>query len=242
MFNQTILKILDTEVNSAEKNMKLDAELLAGLDPNSVPILHLYDWEEDSATYGYFIHPDKYLDLDRAKKRKLAFARRPTGGGIVFHTWDLAFSFLLGSGHPSFSHNTLQNYAFVNRVVLEAMKGFLKKKEEMELITVSVIAPDPVTHHFCMARPTQYDVILKGKKIAGAAQRKTKPGYLHQGTISLAMPKEDLLKEVLLFPEVYMSMLKYTYAPLKEDWTKKDLYEARSMMKQKLKENFLKVL
>lgn len=222
--------------------MKLDSELLAGLDPKGEPILHLYDWEEDSATYGYFIHPDRYLDLEKAKKRKLSLARRPTGGGIVFHTWDLAFSFLLGSANPSFSNNTLENYAFVNQVVLEAMTVFFKTKGDVELISESVVAPNPVTHHFCMARPTQYDVILKGRKIAGAAQRKTKQGYLHQGTISLAMPKEELMKDVLLFPEVYTSMLKYTYAPIKDGWNRSDLDDARTIMKQKLKESFLKVL
>jgi len=222
--------------------MKLASHLLAGLDPKGEPILHLYDWQEDSATFGYFIHPDKYLNVEKAKKRKLTLARRPTGGGIVFHTWDLAFSFLLGSEHPSFSQNTLENYAFVNQVVLDAMTAFLKTKGDMELISESVVAPNPVMHHFCMARPTQYDVILKGRKIAGAAQRKTKLGYLHQGTISLAMPKEDLLKDVLLFPEVYTSMLEYTYAPIKQGWNQNDLDDARIIMKQKLKESFLKVV
>ena len=54
--------------------------------------------------------------------------------------------------------------------------------------------------YFCMAKPTIYDVVYQGRKIAGAAQRRRKNGYLHQGTISLAFPQMGLLNEVL-FPK-----------------------------------------
>ena len=62
---------------------------------NRIPLLHLYQWDGPSATYGYFIDPSKYLDLNKLRQHHVALARRPTGGGIVFHIWDLAFSFLI---------------------------------------------------------------------------------------------------------------------------------------------------
>ena len=57
---------------------------------------------------------------------------------------------------------------------------------------------DTHCNHFCMAKPTKYDLIWQGRKIAGAAQRKTRSGFLHQGTISLLMPPEDYLQRILL--------------------------------------------
>ena len=75
--------------------MDLDAKLLEEMKPDDAPILHLYEWEQDSGTYGYFLKPDKYLDMTQAQKRGLTLARRPTGGGIVFHVCDLAFSALV---------------------------------------------------------------------------------------------------------------------------------------------------
>ena len=48
-----------------------------------------------------------------------------------------------------------------------------------------------------MAKPTKYDVLWEGKKVAGAAQRKTKAGFLHQGSISLVMPPQDYLNYIL---------------------------------------------
>ncbi len=188
-------EILDTGAASAAENMRIDAELLEELGSRSGSILHLYDWERDSATYGYFIDPKAHLDLKGAEKRGLSLARRPTGGGIVFHVWDMAFSVLVsGKGRE----NTLANYAFVNDAVLRAVKEFLTPLVQPALIPSDAVSLDPHCVRFCMAKPTKYDVVLEGRKIAGAAQRKCKGGFLHQGTIALVMPPEDYLCEVLL--------------------------------------------
>lgn len=190
--------ILDTGVHSAEENMRIDAELLETLDPYALPILHFYDWDGDSATYGYFVKPSDFLNLDGVEKRGLQLAKRPTGGGIVFHVWDLAFSVLVPAEHPQFSEKTLDNYAFVNNSVLAAVSDFLKNRPALELIQKDAPALDASCERFCMAQPTQYDVIFQGRKIAGAAQRKTKRGFLHQGTIALKMPPREYLEDVLL--------------------------------------------
>ncbi|MDE3047358.1 MAG: hypothetical protein KGI83_03305, partial [Verrucomicrobiota bacterium] len=115
-----MLQIFDTGASTAEENMRLDEELLGSLAPAGAPILHLYDWARPSATYGYFIRPENHLNLTGT----VDFARRPTGGGIVFHIWDLAFSFLMPSEHPHFSLSTLGNYQFVNRAVLAAVRDY----------------------------------------------------------------------------------------------------------------------
>ena len=232
-----MLRVLDTGTASAEENMALDASLLDSLGGD--PILHHYQWAGPSATYGYFISPEKYLDLAAAQKYRLSLARRPTGGGIVFHIWDLAFSFLMHSSHPSFSLNTLENYRFVNGAVLEAMKESFSISEPMELIPASPsLRPD--CQNFCMAGPTQYDVVYKGMKIAGAAQRKRKQGYLHQGTISLAFPQIDLLSELLVSKkEVVAAMAAYTFAPLGRTWEPKPLKEARTEIARLLTRKFM---
>lgn len=234
-----MVTILDTGSNPAAENMRIDASLLEELAIQNKPILHLYDWETESLTYGYFIRPEKYLQVEELKKRNIAFARRPTGGGIVFHIWDLAFSFLMPSSHKEFSLNPLDNYYFVNGLVLEAMKKFIQNRPAIELI------PDhfPVGHahseHFCMARPTKYDVVWQGLKIAGAAQRLKKGGYLHQGTISLGAPSEDLLTSVLVSNEaILQAMQKYTFAPLGKNYSKELLSSARTQVKNLLIQQF----
>lgn len=237
-----MVRILNTGVSKAQEIMSLDENLLENLNPDDEPILHLYEWEGPSATFGYFIDPVKHLNLAQAEKHGISLARRPTGGGIVFHVWDLAFSFLLPARHPYFSVNTLDNYRFVNQIVLEAaMETFLLGKTA-GLTPESFPSLGFDCQNFCMAKPTQYDVVYEGKKIAGAAQRRRKQGYLHQGTISLAIPDFELLSAVLLSnEEVVQAMQAYTFAFLGPNCSKKELGEARGHLQQLLILKFSRV-
>jgi lipoate-protein ligase A len=230
--------VLETKAASAEENMQMDAKLLENLEGQERPILHLYEWEKPSATFGYFVKPEELLDLAGAEKNGLDLARRPTGGGVVFHLWDLAFSVLVPAKSELFSMNTLDNYNLVNRVVKDVVKEFIGISDEIGLIPDDAPYQDETCTHFCMARPTKYDVMLQGRKIAGAAQRKTKDGFLHQGTIALLRPDEKLLREVLPSAAVRDAMMHNTF-PLLSD--QKSLKEGRKKLCEQLKRHFTKL-
>ncbi|MCH9704482.1 MAG: hypothetical protein K0U13_06825 [Chlamydiae bacterium] len=214
---------MDSGSRTAEENMELDRGLLADLGEMEDLFLHLYDWKNPSLTYGHFIDPSKYLNSGI-----IDMARRPTGGGIVFHLSDLAFSVLVPSSHPSFSENTMENYAFINNKVIEALGGG-------ELLPVEPTALDAAAKNFCMAKPTRYDVILNGKKVGGAAQRRTKAGYLHQGTIFLQEPDMELLQRIVLPGTRVLEGMEQNSHPFAPDVP---LEEARRQMKQRLVEAF----
>lgn len=189
--------ILDTGAASARRNMEIDTQLLEGLDPLSrSPILHVYDWLHPSVTYGHFIDPALYF----VQNPCIEMAKRPTGGGVIFHTTDFAFSMLVPAAHEAYSLNVMENYAFINRLVISLMTQFMGNKAFSPFI---LLPHEPGTcnrelGHFCMAKPTRYDVMMGNRKVGGGAQRRTKAGFLHQGSISLAPPDEALLDKVLL--------------------------------------------
>lgn len=225
-------EILDTGVGSAAANMKRDAELLEEAARRTSPLIHFYEWEGDCATHGYFVKPEEYLNLEGVGKRNLNLARRPTGGGIVFHVWDMAFSVVVPSSCPEYSLNTLENYSFVNRAVLRTVKEFIQEHSDLDLTPEDFLGMDSSCQRFCMAKPTKYDVMVRGKKVAGAAQRKTRGGFLHQGTISIAMPPEDYLKEVLKEDSKVLDAMKlYTFPLLGSDPSLRDISEAKTLLK-----------
>lgn len=222
-------QILDTGIQSAEENMRMDAQLLENADCLERPVLHWYDWSGDSATYGHFISPEKLLNMNAVQAHSLQLAKRPTGGGIVFHIWDLAFSVIVPACCPEFSLNTLHNYAFVNHAVLNTIKEFLNNELPLSLTPQDCVPWDANCAHFCMAKPTQYDVMWETRKIAGAAQRKTRQGFLHQGTIALIMPPTDYLEEILLpGTKVQEAMLAHTSPLLGHTATQEELRRAKS--------------
>ena len=230
--------VIDTGKRSAKENMELDAKLLDSLRPEDEPILHLYEWETDAATYGYFIKLEQFVDREKARARGVDFARRPTGGGILFHLFDLAFSVLVPSGHKGYFKDTLDNYAFVNKYVQKAVRKFLNKS--------SILLPEEPTplsekaRSFCYAKPTIYDVMIGERKVAGAAQRRKRQGYLHQGSVALAPPNEELLSAILVPDEgILEGMRTFSHSLLAPGYTKGDLDELRGLLKEALKEAFL---
>lgn len=231
-------KVLDTGKSSALANMETDAKLMENLSSLKAPLLHFYDWNTYAGTYGYFTRPEEHLRLARLEKHKLEIARRPTGGGIIFHHYDLAFSALVPAGFPNFSFNTMENYAFINTRVISALNIFLKGQSTPHLLPEEDHTISPSCASFCMAKPTKYDVILNGRKVGGGAQRRTKNGYLHQGSICLALPSESLLYDILLEGScVYSSMLKNSCV-LVDSTSPHLLDEARETLKELLIDAF----
>lgn len=231
--------IMDSGMSDAKRNMEIDTMLLDGLDAfSNSPVLHFYDWTFPSATYGHFIDPADHLSEDVFTHNYLQLAKRPTGGGLIFHTNDLAFSVLVPAAHEAYSVNILENYAFVNKLVIEVIEAFIGRPATLGLLPNEPIANDPHSGNFCMAKPTKYDVMLDGRKVGGGAQRRKKSGFLHQGTISLSIPNREFLGKVLL-PHtcVYKAMLENTCSLLAGTPSPNELHEAR----QSLKEIFKKI-
>lgn len=236
-------QIIESTFLSAEAVMAKDAALLAQLDPNGPPLLHFYDWEAPCLTYGYFVNPACYLNLEILQHLGLQKARRPTGGGIIFHLSDFAFSVLLPAHHPHFSLNPLDNYMWINRKVAEAIASFHSQTLQPQLLDRGSICVSEECHAFCMAKPTQYDLVIKGKKMGGAAQRLTRKGLLHQASLSLILPPFNLLQKVLKNDKVVLdAMKKYTYYLLAEQIAVHDMQIAREGLKRLLKENLPRIM
>lgn len=210
-------QIIESGLLAPEAIMQKDFHLLRDLDAESSPLLHFYEWDCPCLTYGYFIKPSDYLNLEALDHYGLKLARRPTGGGIIFHTADFAFSVLIPATHPGFSTNTLENYALVNQRVAKAIQAFTNSSIEPALLMKEQVQQAKENSGgFCMANPTQFDLIIEGKKVGGAAQRRTKQGLLHQGSISLGFPSSAMLGAVLKKHILVASaMEKHSYCLLK---------------------------
>lgn len=222
-------QIIDSQISEPSAIMEKDAFLLEKLKPEDSPIIHFYQWSVPCLTYGYFTDPSRFLNLEALRNNGILLARRPTGGGIIFHLTDFAFSVLIPAGHPSFSVNTLENYAFINRRVAIAIAAFSPNFSSPDLLPCLKKEKIP----FCMANPTQYDLMIEGKKVGGASQRRTKYGFLHQGSISLQLPPFELLEKVLIESKTILNAMKENSFCLSPE--NSSLQEKRDQLKSLLK-------
>jgi lipoate---protein ligase len=218
---------------TAQQNMARDHALLQEVERFQKPLLHLYRWSRPSFTFGYFCDPKKYLHMDQVQKHGLSFGRRSTGGGICFHLTDYAFSFLMPSSHPKFFKEPMENYRFVNEKVQAALKKFVGL--ETELIPASQNGKS--SHNFfCSAKATKYDVLFEGKKVGGAAQRQTRGGYLHQGSLFLQEMPWELVGQLLLEGDELCQHMKQTSSFVSSQL--KDLEQERDRFEKLLIEQF----
>lgn len=227
------LKILDTGPASAETNMQIDRELLHALQASDLPMLHFYDWETPSVTYGYFMSPEKAVGL--STKNGLQLARRPTGGGMLLHMNSFDFSLFLPASHPSYTVNTLENYAFVNQMVGQAIHQFSGGSLSPELLLAKCD-----NSQFCMAEPTINDLMIQGRKIVGGAQRRTRNGFLHQGTVTLQKPPIEYLRK-LFSSRIAEKMEANSCALLEGSCHLIDIQEAKQVLKRILVTLFQKM-
>lgn len=230
-------RVLDSGRKSALENMEEDFLLLKNLARAKEPILRFYEWTSLSATHGYFMDPFRFLNAESAKRHHLQIARRPTGGGLLFHLKDFTFSLFIPSTHPEYIDNVKESYRLINEIVLKAVENTFHVHPS--LVFDKADSPSP-RGGFCMANPTVFDLMLGGKKIGGAAQRRTKEGLLHQGSINLGVLNESLLNDLLqAHPSIVEDILRNS-CPLIENayQTEEETFEMRKM----LKFNFTKLL
>ncbi|HEX5399151.1 MAG TPA: hypothetical protein VFY06_08895 [Verrucomicrobiae bacterium] len=158
--------------STAAFNMALDEALLENASRLGAPVLRLYGWSEPAASFGYF---QKYTDVERATSLR-PLIRRPTGGGIVPHDADWTYSFIVPPGHEWYSLKAEESYRRIHEWIQAALAGLTIQTE---------LAPAPRTSApgQCFAGHEKCDLLWRGRKIAGAAQRRNLSGLLIQGSI-----------------------------------------------------------
>jgi lipoate-protein ligase A len=163
-------------------NMALDVALLENVSQIGKPVLRFYGWTEPAATFGYF---QKFSEIERATHLR-PLIRRPTGGGIVPHDVDWTYSFAVPPNHEWYSFTAIESYRKIHEWIQSA---FGKLKVETELASsCKKSAPGQ-----CFVGHEKSDLLWRGKKIAGAAQRRNKSGLLIQGSIQppISLPRES---------------------------------------------------
>ncbi|HUB87396.1 MAG TPA: hypothetical protein VMB22_05855 [Verrucomicrobiae bacterium] len=152
-------------------NMALDEALLENAARLAKPVLRFYGWAEPAATFGYF---QKFSEVERATLLR-PLIRRPTGGGIVPHDADWTYCFTVPPNHE---WHLLKAEASYRRIHEWIQAAFAKLKIKTEL------APDQKkSAGQCFVGHEKFDLLWRGRKIAGAAQRRNKLGLLIQGSV-----------------------------------------------------------
>jgi lipoate-protein ligase A len=159
--------------HAAAANMAADEALLEFAHTTQTACLRIYDWSSNAVSIGCF-QRHSILPDDREGVRRLS------GGGLVEHGTDVTYTLVAPKGHPVETHDREHSYAWIHQAVALALSQFqVNANQASEKMARSV---DRSTMA-CFTEPSRYDLLGDVGKLAGAAQRRTNLGVLHQGSI-----------------------------------------------------------
>lgn len=173
-----------------QENMDIDASLLKNASAlEGRPLVRFYDWDRPAVSIGYVQKPDIVKD------KKYEVVKRPTGGGVVYHDRDFTYTVVVPSTHWIARLDRIESYRVIHKAVVRAFAAF-------GLNGLLVDTEQPKTDRAtmqCFITPTKYDVLCEIRrggtaKFAGSAQRRTRNGILHQGSIILEAAQGDRKK------------------------------------------------
>jgi lipoyl(octanoyl) transferase len=162
---------LDPVRRSGPEVMAVDECLL---EMAEIPVLRVYRWAGEWASVGYF----GQIQAARAAFPGVNLVRRWTGGGMVDHRSDWTYSLIIPQGEPLASLRGAESYrqihaSLAEALVAEGIKAWLSRGEEETGAAL------------CFENPVSHDLLgAGGRKLAGAGQKRSRIGLLHQGSVA----------------------------------------------------------
>jgi lipoate-protein ligase A len=158
---------------SPARNMAVDEALLREVRE---PVLRIYEWSIPAVSLGYF--------QPYALAGERPFVRRYTGGGPVDHAHDVTYTIVLPRAHPWMELSAPESYCEIHRGVQAALTA-------CGIVSELTPAAQAVESEACFQKAVRFDIVAGASKLSGAAQRRTREGMLHQGSILLPDPAQN---------------------------------------------------
>ena len=170
----------DVNARTGAENMAVDQLLMERAGRH--PVLRVYQWSEPSVSFGYFhALEDAQAAFPSTAGSPLSYVRRWTGGGVVDHRIDLTYTLVIPRGCALSSERGAVSYRLIHRALGQTLE---RHGQDVQLLAAGEGDGGAV----CFANPVAYDLTdSQGVKIAGAGQRRTREGLLHQGSVVTVM-------------------------------------------------------
>jgi len=167
-------------LHSAERNMEVDAALLADCEQGRIPpTVRLYGWSEPAVTVGYSQKAENEVDIERCRELGIAVVRRPTGGRALLHHRELTYAVVAPVSLAPFDRGLKATFGAVSEALLAGLQGFGIRAGFSASKQRSEFARSPA----CFASLNHCEITVDGKKLVGSAQKRTSKAFLQHGSL-----------------------------------------------------------
>ncbi len=185
-------RFLNSGFSDAYTNMAIDEALFRKFYENKItPTLRIYNWKPASLSIGYFQDPDKELNIAKCKNENIPLVRRITGGGTIFHDQELTYS-LVCSNKDLGTDDVKNSFKILCSFIISTYKRLGLRPQFAKEANLSKKNPTGFSS-FCFASNEEYDILIRGRKIGGNAQRRRKHVVFQHGSIPLKLDMDMIL-------------------------------------------------
>ena len=162
-------------------NMAVDEAILqAVIEGASPPTLRFYAWSPPCLSLGRN-QPAAEADRDACQAAGVDLVRRPTGGRAILHTDELTYALALPQDDPRATGDVVASYRRLS-------EGLLAGLQQLGVAAVQAVGPRlPAAelHAVCFETPSNYEIVVDGRKLVGSAQWRSRGGVLQHGSLPL---------------------------------------------------------
>ena len=181
-------------------NMAIDRAILTACDRGQAPAtLRLYGWDKPTLSIGYSQNKLRDVDTVQCERRDISIVRRFTGGRALLHQYELTFSLVAPIPHARFPGNLAGAFGAVSKAVIFSLEKAGVGKPEISGKDKRSLGDDNKRSPACFSTSNHWEITVKGKKLAGSAQRRLNGAFLQHGSILLDWD-----------PELAHSLLRYS--------------------------------
>lgn len=178
------LALLPERQGGAAENMAVDFLLLKSYPNPEYARFRHYGWHRPAFTFGYS-QKIGFVRENLPPGERVDLCRRATGGGLVDHRDDWTYALVIPRLHPLYDQPAPKSYHCIHEVMTKALVDLgepVELKESCESVEGESCERGPTV---CFTRAERFDVVhtQTGRKVAGAAQKRTRDGLLFQGSI-----------------------------------------------------------
>jgi lipoyl(octanoyl) transferase len=196
--DQNSWRVIQDSLGDGTLNMITDRAILMACNEGKVPAtLRLYGWQRPTLSIGYSQEISQYIDMESCERNNIPVVRRFTGGRALLHQYEMTYSVIAPIPHPAFPGSLRGSFGRISQAILESLRigGIEDAAVAGKDNRRDVSGRSPA----CFSMANHCEIVVRGKKLVGSAQRRLRSAFLQHGSVILDMA-----------PELTHTLLKYS--------------------------------
>jgi lipoyl(octanoyl) transferase len=189
------IHVLMDGAQSPDWNMAVDDALLALRQAGTIAgtWVRLFAWRPPAISIGRLQSAGRDLDFEALERDRVPVVRRSTGGKAVYHADELTYSLIGAVPDVIWGENLHDTYRRVSGVIAAGLArigvetAFAPGRPAMGKVPASLEAA-------CFAVAYGHELVHRGRKICGSAQRRLTRAFLQHGSLLLGPDQAQIAR------------------------------------------------